>query len=70
MAAVIATIKGKVLIQIPGSEPVEVGEVEIPIHVSTSTIPKTRGREIATAHVTAPRRGPEGTAGDSGTARR
>lgn len=67
MAALIATIKGKVLIQLPGSEPVEVGEVEIPIHASTSAMPKTRpphgGSGIS-------RRGPDGTAGDSGAARR
>jgi hypothetical protein len=54
MAAIITTIKGKVLIQIPGSEPVEVGEVEIPIHASTSSLPKTRGREVGTAHVAIP----------------
>lgn len=70
MAAIITTIKGKVLIQLPGSEPVEVGEIEIPIHASTSAMPKTRGREIATAQVTVPRRGPEGTAGASAAARR
>lgn len=51
MAAIIATINGKVLIQLPGSEPVEVGEVEIPIYGGTTPTPKTRGREIATAHV-------------------
>lgn len=49
MAAIIATIKGKVLIQLPGSEPVEVGEVEIPIHASTSAMPKTRGGEVTIA---------------------
>jgi hypothetical protein len=51
MAAIIATIKGKVLIQIEGSEPVEVGEVEIPIHVSTKHESAKRGREIASPHV-------------------
>lgn len=49
MAAIIATIKGKVLIQLPGSEPVEVGELEFPIHASTSAMPKTRGRELTIA---------------------
>lgn len=51
MAAVIATIKGKVLIQMEGMEPVEVGTVEIPIHVSTKHEPAKRGRELSTAHV-------------------
>ena len=52
MAAIVSTIKGKVLIQVEGSEPVEVGEVEIPIHASTSAMPKTRGRTVvATATV-------------------
>lgn len=50
MAAIVATIKGKVLIQIEGSEPVEVGEVEIPIHVSTKHEPAKRGRGLGTAH--------------------
>lgn len=54
MAAVIATITGKVLIQIAGSEPVEVGTVEIPIHVGTERPKVMRGREVGTAtvHVT------------------
>lgn len=51
MAAIVSTIKGKVLIQVEGSEPVEVGTVEIPIHVSTKHQPAKRGREVGTAHV-------------------
>lgn len=39
----IASIKGKVLIQLEGSEPVEVGEVKIPV----TTYTERRGRELA-----------------------
>jgi hypothetical protein len=38
MAAIAATLTGKVLIQIGEGEPVEVGTVEIPIHVDTRPI--------------------------------
>ncbi|WP_165875390.1 hypothetical protein [Microbacterium sp. PI-1] len=51
MAAIISTIKGKVLIQVGDSEPVEVGTVEIPIHVSTKHESAKRGYEVGTAHV-------------------
>lgn len=46
----VASIKGKVLIQIEGSEPVEVGEVEIPIYASTERPKHTRGRDIIEAN--------------------
>lgn len=46
----IASIKGKVLIQIEGSEPVEVGEVEIPIYASTERPKHTRGEQIRQAN--------------------
>lgn len=45
----IASIKGKVLIQLEGSEPVEVGEVEIPIYASTERPKHTRGEQIRQA---------------------
>ncbi len=38
MAAILATIKGKVLIQLEDREPVEVGTVDIPIHASSSRV--------------------------------
>lgn len=44
-APMIASIKGKVLIQIEGSDPVEVGEVEIPVTVCA----ERRGQEITDA---------------------
>ncbi|MGQ7313385.1 hypothetical protein ACUOFU_16890 [Microbacterium arabinogalactanolyticum] len=40
----VASIRGKVLIQLEGSDPVEVGEVEIPIYASTERPKYTRGR--------------------------
>lgn len=43
MAAVIATLKGKVLLQFGDAEPVEVGRVEIPIHAGTRPQSTTRG---------------------------
>ncbi|OIU88648.1 hypothetical protein [Microbacterium sp. AR7-10] len=53
MAANVATITGKVLIQIADGEPVEVGTVEIPIYVGTERPKATRGRGIGTVrHVT------------------
>lgn len=51
MAALIASIKGRVLIQVADMEPVEVGTIEIPIHVGTQPENKKRGIEISTAHV-------------------
>lgn len=43
MAAIAATITGVVLIKVGDAEPVEVGVVEIPIHVSTSPAVAYRG---------------------------
>lgn len=51
-APMVASIKGKVLIQLEGSEPVEVGEVEIPIYASTERPKHTRGQEAAPPVVT------------------
>jgi len=42
MAAIAATLTGRILIQIGDSDPVEVGTVDIPIHVSTAPTPVTR----------------------------
>lgn len=50
MAAIIATLKGKVLIQIAGGEPVEVGTVEIPIHTGTAAAKP----EVGSATMTQP----------------
>lgn len=44
---IVASIKGKVLIQIEGAQPVEVGEVEIPIYASTERPKHTRSRGMA-----------------------
>lgn len=52
MAAVIATLKGKVLLQFGDAEPVEVGTVEIPIHAGTEHPKHTRGRELSSTEVT------------------
>lgn len=51
MATNVATITGKVLIQIADGEPVEVGTVEIPIYAGTGRPKATRGREVGTALV-------------------
>lgn len=48
MAALIASIAGKVLIQVAGMDPVEVGTIEIPIHAGA---PERIGKEIAQAFV-------------------
>lgn len=56
MAAIAATITGKVLIQIEGSEPVEVGTIEIPVHAGPV---ETLGREIAQTTVSIGRREPK-----------
>lgn len=44
MAATVATLHGKVLIQIGDGEPVEVGTVDIPIRVGTVPEPALRAQ--------------------------
>lgn len=51
IATITATITGKVLIQLPDGEPVEVGTVEIPIYAGTERPKATRGREVGNATV-------------------
>lgn len=46
MSTTVATITGKVLIQIADGEPIEVGTLEIPIYAGTERPKVTRGREI------------------------
>lgn len=36
MAALVASLKGKVLVKIGDNEPVEIGTIDIPINLSTS----------------------------------
>lgn len=44
MAAILGTIKGKVLVQIADGEPIEVGTIEIPIELAEPKRPVvTRG---------------------------
>ncbi|MFF2631971.1 hypothetical protein ACFVR6_03720 [Microbacterium sp. NPDC058021] len=46
MAAILTTLTGKVLIQVEGMDPVEVGTIEIPIHADVSTL-RTSGADTA-----------------------
>ena len=53
MSAIVGTLTGKVLIQIADGEPVEVGTVDIPIHVSTTINKPTRDTRAETGQITA-----------------
>lgn len=46
MAAILATIKGRVLIQIEGGEPVEVGTLEIPIAAGSPYVHADTAEEV------------------------
>lgn len=52
MSAIVGTLTGKVLIQIADGEPVEVGTVDIPIHVSTTINKATRDAQAVTGQST------------------
>lgn len=45
MAAIAAHLTGRVLVQFGDGEPVEIGTIEVPIHVSTSHLVSTREAE-------------------------
>jgi len=60
MAAIAATLTGRVLVQFGDADPVEVGTIEVPIHVDTRPLTTHRGRELSSARVTIQGKRPEG----------